>query len=367
MDRIRYFFPVLLQASAIAGILAGGPWVWLGLAELPLLALVDGFLPYDFRVRKAASEAWMDVPLVVSVVLGYAMIGLVAWKAGQPGATGLEIAGMIGSAGWLTVIAIAPSTHELYHKRIPWKYRLGFYSQIQYLDLTRSVAHVTGHHLAVGTPADPDTPPRGMNMYRFVLHAALGNARDVVRWEKAALDKRGLPLWSLRGRIGKAALALGLWALALLVIGGPAGMLAGLAISAIGRVWLEAFNYLQHVGIVRVPGEPVGRRHVWNHLSPLTRIAGYEITNHSDHHQDAYVPYFAMVPDRNGPLMPSGFVCFFAAIVPPIWNRLVLQPRLREWDEKFATPAERELAREANRKAGWPDWLGKTPLAQNVA
>jgi integrase len=44
--------------------------------------------------------------------------------------------------------------------------------------------------------------------------------------------------------------------------------------------------------------------------------------------------------------------------VPPIWNRFVLQPRLRMWDTRFATPAERELAREANRRAGWPDWLG---------
>jgi hypothetical protein len=47
-----------------------------------------------------------------------------------------------------------------------------------------------------------------------------------------------------------------------------------------------------------------------------------------------------MVPGLNGPLMPSGFVCFFAATVPPIWNRFVLQPPLRMWDTRFATPAK---------------------------
>jgi hypothetical protein len=32
-------------------------------------------------------------------------------------------------------------------------------------------------------------------------------------------------------------------------------------------------------------------------------------------------------------------------------------PRLKDWDLRFADAAEREIAREANRKAGWPDWL----------
>jgi p-cymene methyl-monooxygenase len=76
-----------------------------------------------------------------------------------------------------------------------------------------------------------------------------------------------------------------LYAALLFAIGAAVGMAAGPTVSLIGRVWLEAVNYLQHVGIVRGAGEPVGRRHVWNHLSPLTRIAGYEITNHSDHHR----------------------------------------------------------------------------------
>ena len=363
MDYLRYYFPILLQASGLAGILAGGPWVWLGILQLPALAIVDGFSPYDARPRKAASELLMDVPLVVSVILGYAMLVAVAVRASSPEVPGLELTGMIASAAWLTVVTILPSTHEFYHKRVPWKYTLGFYSQILYLDLTRSVAHVIGHHLAVGTPADTDTSPRGMNMYAFVVHAAVGNVRDVIREERTALAKRGLPLWSIQGRVAKAGLAIVLLAVALFAIGGVRGMLAGLTVALLGRIWIEAFNYLQHVGIVRVPGSPVGKRHVWNHLSPLTRMTAFEITNHCDHHQDAYVQYFRMIPDLNGPLMPSAFVCFFAAIVPPIWNRVVLQPRLREWDMRFATAAERELAREANRRAGWPDWIGEAEVS----
>ena len=49
-----------------------------------------------------------------------------------------------------------------------------------------------------------------------------------------------------------------------------------------------------------------------------------------------------------------------AAFFPPIWNR-VIQPRLKDWDLNHANADERALAREANRRAGWPDWLGEAP------
>jgi hypothetical protein len=55
--------------------------------------------------------------------------------------------------------------------------------------------------------------------------------------------------------------------------------------------------------------------------------------------------------------MPSAYPCFSASLFPPLWNRLILWPRLKRWDEQVSTSAERELARAANRKAGWPDWF----------
>ena len=38
------------------------------------------------------------------------------------------------------------------------------------------VDHRYGHHLNVGTPADPATAPRGMGAYGFVLRNATGGA-----------------------------------------------------------------------------------------------------------------------------------------------------------------------------------------------
>lgn len=35
-------------------------------------------------------------------------------------------------------------------------------------------------------------------------------------------------------------------------------------------------------------------------------------------------------------------------------------PTLKRWDLEYATPKERVLALEQNRRAGWPDWVGET-------
>jgi p-cymene methyl-monooxygenase len=88
-------------------------------------------------------------------------------------------------------------------------------------------------------------------------------------------------------------------------------------------------------------------------------LVGFELTNHADHHLDSYVPYYGLRPHREAIPMPSIFVCFLAALIPPVWDRWIIQPALRRWDFEFATPAERELAREQNRRAGWPDWLAQ--------
>jgi p-cymene methyl-monooxygenase len=361
MDVLRYYFGPLAQLIGISGILAGGGWAWLGVLQLPLFAIIDPLLGDDLRERKVStSDAVMDIPLVISSILGPVTMIALAWKVGQGGLGTVEILGMIASAAWLALVPIVPAVHELYHKRTPWKYAMGTYLQFPYMDCTRSVAHMMSHHIHVGTPKDADTPLRGENMYSFIVRTIPGNYRELYEMEKGALAKRGLSVWSPKGKFVKAISAYLAFIAFLGIIGGPAGAAAGFASSFIARLWVEAFNYLQHCGLIRVEGQPVEPRHVWNHLSPIVRVAAFEITNHCEHHLDAYIPYYKMKPDADGPRMPSAFLCFMAAIVPPLWNRLILWPRLRDWDLHHATPAERELAREANRRAGWPDWLGET-------
>jgi alkane 1-monooxygenase/p-cymene monooxygenase len=50
-------------------------------------------------------------------------------------------------------------------------------------------------------------------------------------------------------------------------------------------------------------------------------------------------------------------VCFLAALIPPIWDEMIIKPALKRWDLEFATPAERAVARQQNLAAGWEDWF----------
>lgn len=356
MDHLRYFAGLAMQLVGLAGILAGGIWAWSGFGTLLLLAAIDPLLGVDLRTRRLAAPRLALLPAYLSVFMGVILLLAVAWKVGQGNVGGLAIAGMVLSLGWLGVVPIVPAAHELYHARNPITRALGLYLQLPYMDCSRGVAHMLGHHLYVGTRKDPDTPIRGETVYGFVARVMVDNYREFYGIEKASQAKRGQSVWSWRGIFPRAIAAYAVFALVLLAVGGLAGAAVAIGGTMVSRLWVEAFNYFQHYGLIRVESEPIARRHVWNHLSPLVRAAGFEITNHAEHHLDPSIPYYKLVPDAGGPQMPSIFLCFLAALVPPVWFRSIALPRLEHWDRHFASPAERELAREANRRAGWPDW-----------
>lgn len=152
-----------------------------------------------------------------------------------------------------------------------------------------------------------------------------------------------------------AAVALPIWAL-----GGVAALILAAAGIVVAKVITEGLNYLQHYGLIRVPGAPVQDRHAWNHLWTVTRAVAVEITTHSQHHQDSDVTFTRLEPRIEAPQMPGAALCFVAAFIPPLWERYIAKPRLRDWDLHHANAAEQALAREANRRAGWPDWLASS-------
>jgi len=56
------------------------------------------------------------------------------------------------------------------------------------------------------------------------------------------------------------------------------------------------------------------------------------------------------LPDS--PQMISGYLTtIVVALIPPLWHAL-MAPKLREWDSRFASEGERELARRANARIG---------------
>ncbi|OAO00778.1 monooxygenase [Sphingomonadales bacterium EhC05] len=368
MDYTRYYIPIIVQLCAYAGFAAGGNWVFVGIASLPLLGLIDSVLSNDMKPRTMRAGFMADLPVWLSTFLAVGMYFMAAnWIAREPNATGLQIAGGVLSLAWMSVVPLVASAHELYHQRGKFRRFVGRYSQVCYLDCTREIAHVTGHHLDVATPDDGDTAARGVSLYAFTGKAVIESTKQAWRLESDSLEKQGYGRWSFRHRLWKAVLAqlimqsivfaIGGWAAVALVLGGMVG----------ARFWVESFNYFQHYGLIRLKDGAISRRHVWNHLKPLSRVMGFEITNHADHHTDSFARFHELRPDRQWIPMPSVFVCFFSALIPPLWHNAIIKPALKRWDNEMATPEERELAKAQNKAAGWPDWFDQTSDSGHMA
>ena len=359
MDYARYYLGSLFMIAGIAGFLIGGNAVWLGASTFVLAVLMDlCALGPDYSPRNIKHPSLVVVPLYLHALLLPTLIitaGLRvhASSTGAAPLSGFALAGVAATLAWLGVLPNVPVLHELVHHRGRIQRGLAFLLSAVIADPLRRLAHVRGHHAKVGLAEDSDTARRGETIYRFILRAAMRAMHESVGSEQARLAKRGRSIWSWRSDVVHSLL---LVATVLLLIGLFFGWLAVAVLGAgfvLARILLESFNYLQHYGLVRLPGTRYERRHTWSHLSPVVRAVGFEITNHAHHHMNPQVPFYALVPDPDAPQMPSALLCFLAALVPPLWVRVIAKPRLRHWDEHFASEDERILAAVANATAGW--------------
>ncbi|MGQ0622622.1 MAG: alkane 1-monooxygenase [Panacagrimonas sp.] len=358
MDYLKYWTPVLVVALSAFGLYAGGDYMWIGIATFPILAILDSIVPRDFSVRKMSNATLANIPIWICCVGPVCLYFVFAWQIGH-GPEPLTTAQMIGgvlSVGWMGVIPLVPAAHELYHMRNPIARTVGRYGHLCILDCTRDIGHVVGHHIDVATPDDGDTAARGTSLYGFTLNAVFESTKYAMTMEANALKKKGLSPWHYSHRVYRALLALAIFHVIIFLIGGPIANLCALGGQLVARVWVESFNYFQHYGVIRLKGAPIGRRHLWNHLGWFSRTMGFDITNHADHHLNSYQVYYKLVPHKEAILMPSVFVCFLSALIPPLWHEVIIKPALKRWDAEFATKEELVIAAKQNKAAGWPDW-----------
>jgi len=184
-------------------------------------------------------------------------------------------------------------------------------------------------------------------MYRTVV-----NAWEI---ETSRLDKLGASFFSPRNVL----LRLGIIALSTTVVAyllsGWKGVVFYLTVCILTKVTLEALNYVEHYGIVRVPSEPVQPRHSWNCNHLISSIFTYNLTRHSHHHADAQVPFQDLRVYEDQPKMPGGFMtAYLTTWIPPLWRKQIT-PKLREWDAKYASQDEQALAAEANELSRWAE------------
>lgn len=350
--------PALLVVVSITGLLLGGGWAWLGIAQLPLLAIVDTWLGADPRPSTPISPLIADLLLCLQLplVIGLWVSFVLRIGPGVDLLSGSDWLGCILSTAFATAYGALPASHELGHRSDYFRQKMGNLLDTFLLAPYGVLSHNHVHHLKLDTNVDAETAYRGQSLYRFMIYMGWNRHLESWRIEADRLRRLGFSPWSWRSVVWR---GFSQYLLVLVAVGWGAGWRGvGLAIvvSALALLMLTALSYSQHYGLTRVPDSPVLPHHAWNHLYPLTRGGMFEITTHSQHHADADVRYWQLTPLPDAPQMPSAWLCILLALIPPLWVRTI-QPRLQKWDMHHANAAEQALARQANLAAGWPDWL----------
>lgn len=366
-DYLKYCLPPVVLATGAYGLGLGANYSWLGMGVLLAILFADAFLEPDLSVRDARYPWLYDIIVSVSLAMGFSIILLYAHlvHAGHFATTSSAVGAFVSMA-FIQFVVTAPALHELFHREnifLRWYGRVG---QVLIFDPWREITHVVTHHMRVATPDDPDYARRGDTVYGHIVRSLYGQVIEAHHLERTMWTKRGRKWWDLRnGWVHRAAMLIGFTAV-LLAIGGVEGTLLAIGVCLVGpRAMLEVFNYCNHYGLVSATPGRFEKRHTWNHLTPFVRILALEITNHAGHHEDSYKPFYLLVPDRTGPKQPQFLICVLLALVPPVWF-MAIKPLLRDWDENYASPQEREIARAENARAGWHD-LNESPAVYESA
>lgn len=342
------FAGVTLTACTLAGLAAlfGGAWGWLAAAYLTAFVfLMDRLIPRTIRNTDPEAEFPSATPLLATLGLAhFALLALGTWAAGGP--SGLTLAERVLTAfacGLVFGQISHPVAHELIHKPARPLRHLGRWIYTTLLVGHHASAHLLVHHVHVASAADPNSAPRGESFYRFALRAGPRSFLAGLRAENRRRRNAKAP--GLHPYVTYVGGALATMAAAL-IIAGPTGLAALLAMAIYAQLQILMSDYVQHYGLRRrlLPNgkpEPVGPQHSWNAPHVFSSALTVNAPRHSDHHVTPSRPYPALqLDDATMPCLPRSLPVMAAiAMVPPLWFRM-MNPRCARWQKGDVTSPE---------------------------
>jgi hypothetical protein len=377
---VRFAGVYLFALTTTLGIALGGAWMWLGFGVIYGVMIVgDEFLGDDFSEPAYRHPAILNACLYLALPALGLMCVVMAWMAGSGDLLGLGawaqahlgidmFAGRAatGPAHWLGAVLSAGISfaaigtnigHELTHRTTdPRAMLAGRWLLALTLDAEFSIEHVYGHHRRLATPEDPASARRGEQFYGFLVRSVAGQTRSAWALEAGRLHKLGHHVVSLRNRLIRGWLMSAAIAACFFVAAGWVGIAVFLCAAIYGRSVLEAVNYFEHYGLVREVDQPVEPRHSWNSNKRLSNIVLFNLARHSHHHAEGDAQFWQLRAFRAAPTLPYGYLTSMLLVyIAPGWYRDRMTPLVLDWDQRYATPAERRLATEANRASGLRD------------
>ncbi|MGH2486947.1 MAG: alkane 1-monooxygenase, partial [Ktedonobacterales bacterium] len=345
---LRYSPTTLILLAGIVLLAAGGNCMW-GQFGLILFVTVIG----DFALGKDLDEpqyeqTWLlnfwlysALPLLWAAGTVYAwylsdfdLLGIGAavghlsgydMFAARAATTPLQMVGGALALGLMFAFAGTVIAHELTHRtwskaaQIAGRWMLALSG-----DASFAIEHVYGHHKNVSTRKDPATSRRGENSYAFVVRSTIYSYLSAWHLEAERLKKQGYSVWSWRNRMHRGNLMSLAYIAFYAYAAGWVGALVAVAIMVYTKSYLEFVNFMEHYGIVRVPGEPVEPRHSWNCNQAVSGWIMFNLTRHSHHHAMGEKPFWELRAYQDAPMLPYGYLTtIILALVPPLFRKVV--------------------------------------------
>ncbi|HVX71551.1 MAG TPA: alkane 1-monooxygenase [Devosia sp.] len=367
-NTVRYSMMNIFILVGTYAMALGGGWTWTGmLLSFVLIGFVDELFG-DAGDKEAMPPVWycqlmlfLTLPLIILTTLvtlnvtsatGIPVMDALSRALGiDPlGARAATAAmnGVIGPGAWASLgmyygAAGVNVAHELVHRMDkPFDRLVGRWLLAFTWDTGFAIEHVHGHHRNVGTEADPATAYRGQYIVHFVFSSTIGQWLAARRYEADRLKRKGIPntLWNNRFWRGQL--------MTLVVVGfyvwflGPIGILYSAYAGFIGKIYLEVVNYIEHYGLVRIPGTRVEARHSWDSHRRVSTGMFYNLMLHSNHHAIATRRFWELEPSRDDQAvtLPRGYMAMilYAFLGPPFFR--YINRSLARWDRELASPDE---------------------------
>jgi len=356
IKEIGFLSAFVLPALLLAGYWLGGGWNFLTAGFVFLvIPLADYWIGSDktrftdSEKQQLASDFYYTFILYIwtYLQLGTVVFGCYAVTLGRISSP-LEWVGFTLGTALITGGIGITVAHELGHKKSSLQQ---FYAQfilmcVSYMHFF--IEHNKGHHVWVGTPADPATARRNEPFYSFWVRTIRGSYRHAWQLERQRLRRKQLPFWSHHNTMLQYHFYTLLF-MGVLIFGFSlaAGSFAWevpvffVAQSILAFTLLEIVNYIEHYGLYRneiTPGryEPVSAIHSWNANHLLTNFFLFQLQRHSDHHLQALKKYQELDNLEESPQLPAGYpTMLILALIPPVWFSIV-NPILTKW-EKITT------------------------------
>ena len=299
---------------------------------LPLVALAT---LVTFNVTTPGGWPWLDaIPRLIGIdpEAARARTDFFLWSQGAYVSLGMYY----GAAG----VNVA---HELIHRsdkefdKLVGRWLLAFT-----WDTGFAIEHVHGHHRNVGTELDPATARRGEYIIAFVWRSTVGQWLGAKHFEDERLRRKGKPNNLFTNKFWRGQLMTAAIMVVYIAFLGWFGIVAFAFAGAIGKIYLEVVNYIEHYGLVRIPGTRVEARHSWDSHRRVSNGMFYNLMLHANHHKIATRRFWELEqsPESEAAMLPRGYMAMilFAFLGPPFFS--YINKHLARWDRELASPDE---------------------------